>query len=114
MSVNHIDYFDARLMVGIKPADTVLTLQPMRGLLEKLNALPIGDHIYIHLRVGATVEVVKYTHVAELPKQQKIVLPVERGQHGTVISSFPYGSCVGTRLTKHFLDEWWAEKQNAM
>lgn len=47
MSVNHVDFVDTRLLAPLKSTDLVMKLQPVRGLRERLNRLPIGDHIYL-------------------------------------------------------------------
>lgn len=110
MSVNHVDFVDTRLLAPLKSTDLVMKLQPVRGLRERFNRLPIGDHIYLVLRLHSILEVVKYTHTAELQPASTITLAIERGQHDTVATSFSFGSCVQSEFTKSVFDELLAHR----
>jgi hypothetical protein len=113
MPVNHLDFVATRLAVGAKSTDTVIKLQPVRGLREKFNHLPIGDFVYLVLQIHGITEVVKYTHTAALPVAATLTIAVERGQHDTVATSFPFGSCVSTTLTKRVFDELLTQRLSA-
>lgn len=105
MPVNHIDFVDTRLAAALKSTDTQMKIRATRGLLRKINALPIGDHAYFVVQTHGIVEVVCYTHTSELAAATPLTLVVERGQHDTVATSFPANTCVRTELTKSILDE---------
>ena len=109
--LNHIDFFQTRLEVRLDSDQTVMRVRALNGILECLNALPTGDHVYFVISYKNRQEVVRYDHTQPLTLQgSSILLPIERGQHGTVITSWAAGICVRTELTKAILDEWWREK----
>lgn len=110
MSVNHVDFVNTRLLAPLKSTDLVMKLQPVRGLRDKLNRLPIGDYVYLVLQMHSVIEVVKYTHTAELPTASAITLAIERGQHNTTATSFSFGSCVRSEFTKSVFDELLAHR----
>lgn len=109
--LNHIDFFQSRLEARLDSTMTVMRIRASHGVLDRLNKLPEGDHIYLVLRYRNRVEVVKYTHTQPLQLNAgQVVLPIERGQHDTTITSWGAGICVSSELTHYVLNEWWAQK----
>lgn len=109
--LNNIDFFRARLSARFNSTDTVMRLVAGGGVLDALNKLPIGDHVFFHITYRNRRETVRYTHHQPLVLHgSEVLLPVERGQHDTVVTSWSAGTCVGSELTKAILDDWWREK----
>ena len=61
--------------------------------------LPDTDYCYATIRSNG-----KYEHV-KIMAVKGDTLHVERGQHGTTATSFPFGSCVRTEVTGSILRE---------
>lgn len=110
MPMNHIDFLSSKLAGKMLSTHHVMKLSNYRGALDQLNALPEGDHVYLIVSYSGRREVVKYTHSGKIvPNGDSFLIPVERGQHGTTITTWAVGCCVRTELTKHVLDEWGRE-----
>lgn len=104
--LRHIDYLSTRTSKPFTSSSAVLTVRPSHGLVNKLNSLDIDDYIYIQLRYQHRYEVVKYIHSTPVVVNAgSLSLPVTRGEHGTTVTSWPSGTCVGSNLTYALLLE---------
>lgn len=80
---------------AIAPADNQILVSSVDAL--KLNALAVGDHIYISVSDGRGTEVFKYTHAAPIVAPPGTVnIPVDRAQAGTTRRAWPIKSCLHT------------------
>ena len=101
MQVTHVDFIDSRLSAAFASTSNSLVVSNEHGLSDKLNKMREGDYAYIIISACHMTEVVKYTHTEKLQR----TLHVERGQHGTTATSFPFGSCVRSEVTASILRE---------
>lgn len=105
MQVTHIDFIDSRLSASFASTSNSLAVSNEHGLSDKLNKMRDGDYAYIIISACHMIEVVKYTHTEKLQRAGTLTLHVERGQHGTIATSFPSGSCVRSEVTASILRE---------
>lgn len=105
MPLTHVDFIDSRLAAAFASTSSSLVLANEHGLSDKLNKMREGDYAYLIISACHMTEVVKYTHIEKLQRTGTLTLHVERGQHGTTITSFPASSCVRTEITGSILRE---------
>ena len=80
---------------AIAPADNQILVSSVDAL--KLNALAVGDHIYLSVSDGRGTEVFKYTHAAPIVAPPGTVnIPVDRAQAGTTRRAWSIKSCLHT------------------
>jgi hypothetical protein len=90
--LNMIDNLNMRLAKPIRASDTTITFVHPDVL--QLNALEVGQHIYLTLRQGATYEIVKYTHTAPITGNVPVAVAVSRDSNNTGAKNFAVGMCV--------------------
>ena len=105
MQVTHVDFIDSRLSAAFASTSNSLAVANEHGLSDKLNKMREGDYAYLIVSACHMTEVVKYTHTEKLQRTGTLTLHVERGQHGTIATSFPSGSCVRSEVTGSILRE---------
>lgn len=109
--LKHLDFFSTRLNKPLHAGVGLAKLRPLYGVLDLLNGLSDGDHIYLVLSYQGRSEVVKYTHTKSLDLiGGEIQIRIERGQHGTTVTSWPAGACIRAEMTSDIVAE--LAKQN--
>jgi hypothetical protein len=76
------------LRASITPASTQLMLAIGGGAYFEIGS---GNHMYVTIEDGQSVEIVKYTNTGPVVND---AITVERGQDGTTAKAFPAGACV--------------------
>jgi hypothetical protein len=103
--LNFIDNLSIKLTKGVRSSDATLTVSPIDAV--KLNAMPVGSHIYLTLEQGSLSEVVKYTHLANhTASSGAVVLAVQRDVNGTGAKNFAVPICARAVWSKLQLKEF--------
>lgn len=97
--LKHIDVFNSRLATTFTSTNLSIKLRATPDVVDKLNALQDGDHVYLVLSHHSHREVIKYTHTEKVRGIGGIVtLPVGREQFGTRRTTWAAGTCVRSEV----------------
>lgn len=109
MSVRSLDNFQVNIARGLRQGDNEIALR--RGDAILLNAVGVGNHIYLTLRDRVKSEVVRYDHVEDWDTTDPsvVMVPVTRNVSGTGARSFAFGTCLTGEVTSFYLRDLVAE-----
>lgn len=103
MSVRALDGYSVNLAKSLRPGDAALALR--RGDAIKLNAIGVGNHIYLTVTTQGRTEFVRYdhTHNWDATDPSIIEIPVTRDVAGIGPRGFPYGACVKAEVNSFYV-----------
>lgn len=101
--LNPIVTFRSALDLMVTPADDILILR--RSTARQLDAVGVGNHIWLVIRGPWRAEVVKYTHTVNYDaKDAPDIIAVERSDGCRL--SFGCGDCIEFIWTAEAILEW--------
>lgn len=103
MSVRALDGYTVNLAKNMKPGDADMALR--RGDAIKLNAIGVGNHVYLTVTTVGRTEIVRYDHVHDWDATDPsiVMLPVQRDVAGIGPRGFPYGACVKAEVNSFYV-----------
>ena len=103
MSVRALDGYSVNLAKSMKPGDADMALR--RGDAIRLNAIGVGNHVYLTVSTAGRTEIVRYdhTHDWDVTDPSIVMLPVQRDVAGIGPRGFPYGACVKAEVNSFYV-----------
>ena len=82
-----------------------------RAAAIKLNAVGVGNRVYLTIKDRVNYELVQYDHVADWDASDPAViqLPVVRDARGLGAKNFPYGACVASEVNSLYIVDYIAQ-----
>lgn len=91
--LNMVDNLQLTLLKNLRSGDSNMTVHSSDAV--KLNAVGIGNHIYLTIKYGETYEIVKYNHNEDITAVSRPVhVPIIRDALAKGAKSFPRQTCV--------------------
>lgn len=103
MSVRALDGYSVNLAKSMKPGDADMALR--RGDAIRLNAIGVGNHVYLTVTTAGRTEIVRYDHTHDWDGTDPsiVMLPVQRDVAGIGPRDFPYGACVKAEVNSFYV-----------
>ena len=101
--VRVLDGYRATLRYRAMASDGYLTITRAEAI--KLNAVGVGNHVYLSVRDRVNYELVRYDHVADWDASDPatIQLPVLRNAAGLGAKNFSVGACITSEVNSLYI-----------
>lgn len=100
-----LDGYRATLRFKARATDGYLTITRAEAM--RLNAVGIGNHVYLSVRDRVNYELVRYDHVSDWDASdpQTIQLPVTRNAAGLGAKNFAVGACITSEVNSLYIQD---------